>query len=321
MSEIPVIQRQTPMARKKRQGNGLALLCFALGISVALVLLATPIVPTMLSKFIADEEIDLQDESIEVLQRRLSRVGKLDPVQAELLTKELARVHRYEQQLRKRAAALDAVLKDALELDYNQFGKVEPLQESKLNGKNNDMGIGGGKEPVSPIVKLPSRSKAAKKRAGKVEHSDLVNLMEYQTEQLSHLPLGAPVNARVSSNYGMRRSPFSRRHRMHHGIDFSVDRRTTVRATGDGVVKEAGYIGAYGRTVVIDHGNGYETLYGHLQKVSVKVGTTVCRGERIGLAGSTGRSTGPHVHYEVRLDGKPTNPKTLVELASFLSLI
>ena len=95
----------------------------------------------------------------------------------------------------------------------------------------------------------------------------------------------------------------------------------TVSATADGVVKKAGYIGAYGRTVVIDHGNGYETLYGHLSKVSVRVGHKVCRGERIGLAGSTGRSTGPHVHYEVRADGKPIDPTPLVELASLLKLI
>ena len=151
--------------------------------------------------------------------------------------------------------------------------------------------------------------------------NNLPRLLQYQIDQLSRLPLGAPVQGRISSRCGHRISPFSRRRQMHHGIDFAIDYKTTVEATADGIVKKAGHIGAYGRTVVVDHGNGYQTLYGHLSKITVKVGDTICRGERLGLVGSTGRSTGPHLHYEIRSDDKAIDPSTLLELATFLRFI
>ena len=135
------------------------------------------------------------------------------------------------------------------------------------------------------------------------------------------MPLGAPVQGRLSSGFGSRYSPFSGRTQSHQGVDFSVDRESTVLATADGIVLNAGWKGAYGNTVIIKHGSRVETLYGHLSRILVKPGQRICRGQEIALVGSTGRSTGPHVHYEVRIDGDAIDPSKFVKLASFFRLL
>ncbi len=100
-----------------------------------------------------------------------------------------------------------------------------------------------------------------------------------------------------------------------------MDRLSSVVATADGMVINAGPKGDYGNAVVIKHRNGFETLYAHLAKVDVKPGEKICRGEQVGLVGTTGRSTGPHLHYEVRVDGNPRNPEPFIEVASFARLL
>jgi murein DD-endopeptidase MepM/ murein hydrolase activator NlpD len=112
----------------------------------------------------------------------------------------------------------------------------------------------------------------------------------------------------VMSGFGMRLHPIHHVMKMHKGMDFSADQGTAIQATGDGEVIEAGVKAGYGNCVVISHGYGYETLYGHMYKVGVKTGQTVKKGQFIGLVGSTGQSTGPHCHYEVHLNNKEINP-------------
>ncbi|MGI9463333.1 MAG: M23 family metallopeptidase [Aestuariivirgaceae bacterium] len=117
--------------------------------------------------------------------------------------------------------------------------------------------------------------------------------------------------ARISSGFGMRRHPILGYTKMHAGIDFAVPRGTPIRAAGSGVVKLAKWRGAYGRTVQIKHAKGYSTLYAHMHRIAsgLRPGTRVRQGQVIGYVGSTGRSTGPHLHYEVRLNNKRINPK------------
>ncbi len=122
------------------------------------------------------------------------------------------------------------------------------------------------------------------------------------------MPALWPVNGQLTSFFGMRRDPFSGLGEFHPGVDIVVNIGTPVRATADGRVTVAGWNGGYGLAVVVNHGNGLETLYGHLSKVAYLVGQEVRKGEIVGYSGATGRATGPHVHYEVHVSGAPVNP-------------
>lgn len=113
---------------------------------------------------------------------------------------------------------------------------------------------------------------------------------------------------RVSSSFGYRRHPVSRRVKSHTGIDLAASTGTRLYAADSGQVVFSGWRGGYGRCIVIDHHNGYQTLYGHLSRTLVSSGANVRRGATIGLVGSTGVSTGPHLHFEVRQNGRPVNP-------------
>ena len=123
------------------------------------------------------------------------------------------------------------------------------------------------------------------------------------------MPLAPPVRgASISSRFGYRDDPFLHRPAMHAGLDFIAPEGTDVRATGAGVVVSAGWNGGYGQMVAIEHAAGMSTRYAHLSAIQVRPGTQVAEGDIIGRVGSTGRSTGPHLHYETRRNGEPVNP-------------
>ena len=125
---------------------------------------------------------------------------------------------------------------------------------------------------------------------------------------VSSTPTVAPVRGLLNSGFGARRDPFTGEDAFHAGLDISTLRHEPVLATASGVVVRSGWRGDYGKAVEIDHGNGYRTIYGHMDAIFVREGQKVQRGERVGLVGSTGRSTGPHLHYEVRLGDRILNP-------------
>jgi murein DD-endopeptidase MepM/ murein hydrolase activator NlpD len=118
----------------------------------------------------------------------------------------------------------------------------------------------------------------------------------------------APCSGRITSRFGYRVHPITRVYKLHTGVDISVPSGTPVRAAGDGVVIISGWNGPYGYAVVIDHGGGVSTLYGHCSRLLVGVGKQVQKGDVIAKSGSTGYSTGPHVHFEKRVNGTPVNP-------------
>lgn len=134
------------------------------------------------------------------------------------------------------------------------------------------------------------------------------------------VPSEKPVRtAAFTSGYGVRSDPFQGRSAMHAGIDLAGPVGTPIYATADGVVTTAGYnSGGYGNLIKIDHGRGIETRYGHLSSLSVREGARVKRGDVIGRMGSTGRSTGSHLHYEVRVDGKAVNPIPFMKSTDYL---
>lgn len=128
-------------------------------------------------------------------------------------------------------------------------------------------------------------------------------------KRISKIPSIKPVSSGfLNSSFGYRKDPIDNVMRFHHGQDFSVQTGTPILAPAAGVVKRAYYAGGFGNHIKLDHGNGYTTLFAHLSKIKVKHGEKVERGDIIGLTGNTGRSTAPHLHYEIHHNGEPKNP-------------
>lgn len=143
-------------------------------------------------------------------------------------------------------------------------------------------------------------------------YDEIIGLCKQNDERLQCIPAIQPVSnkdlKRTASGYGRRIDPIYKTIKFHHGMDFSADTGTPVYATGDGTIKSSGWESGYGITIEIEHGFGYQTRYAHLSKTQVRRGQKVKRGEVIGLVGSTGKSTGPHLHYEVVNKGRKVNP-------------
>lgn len=141
---------------------------------------------------------------------------------------------------------------------------------------------------------------------------DVLNLAKSQKDRLKHIPSIQPVSDRylkhIASGYGTRIDPIYGTPRFHAGMDFSANIGTPVYATGNGTVTLADWKQGYGKCIMINHGYGYETLYAHLSEYNVRAGQKVVRGEQIGEVGNTGKSTGPHLHYEVHVRGQVDNP-------------
>lgn len=142
---------------------------------------------------------------------------------------------------------------------------------------------------------------------------ELTELAKTQEVRMENIPAIQPVLnkdlTRVASGYGWRIDPVYHTKRFHHGMDFTAPTGTEVYATGNGTISFVGWKQGYGNTVMVDHGFGYETLYAHLYKGLVRVGQKVKRGDIIALVGNTGKSTGPHLHYEVHLQDKAVDPR------------
>lgn len=144
-------------------------------------------------------------------------------------------------------------------------------------------------------------------------YDDINKMINDKEKLLAAIPAIQPVSnkdlTRIASGFGTRIDPVYKVTKFHAGLDFTAPQGTPIYATANGVVKEAEYnTGGFGNMVLVDHGFGYETLYGHMYRVKTKKGSAVKRGEVIGYVGSTGKSTGPHCHYEVHKNGEPVDP-------------
>jgi hypothetical protein len=139
--------------------------------------------------------------------------------------------------------------------------------------------------------------------------SEIQDKIETDEDRMQYIPSIIPVKgARFTDGYGYRRDPFTGYRRFHYGADFSAPTGTEVYATADGVVKRVRRRSGYGKTIEVDHGYGYLTIYGHLHDYNVRRGQKVKRGDVIATVGNTGRSTAPHLHYEVQVEGRPVDP-------------
>ena len=144
-------------------------------------------------------------------------------------------------------------------------------------------------------------------------YDEIIEMAKNQEIRMENIPAIQPVLnkdlTRVASGYGMRIDPVYHVRKFHQGMDFTAPTGTEVFATGNAKVKFSGWKQGYGNTIILDHGFGYETVYAHLYKSLVRKGQKVRRSDIIGLVGNTGKSTGPHLHYEVRLNDRPVDPR------------
>lgn len=151
-------------------------------------------------------------------------------------------------------------------------------------------------------------------------HDQLMFRADRYLETILSIPLGSPVPGGViTSKFGRRQDPINKKRAFHDGVDIRGRRGTEIKATADGRIHSQGYDKGYGRFVIIDHGQGFRTMFGHLKKIMVKKGERIERGQVIGLLGNSGRSTGPHVHYEIRHRGRLVNPAKFMRIAKYMA--
>jgi murein DD-endopeptidase MepM/ murein hydrolase activator NlpD len=217
----------------------------------------------------------------------------------------------------RQIAALDAA-EDRMESRVRRMRGVFTdlgLDMAQLEGATPRASMGG---PFVP-VKLSASAGVFERQLYRI------NVTRAQVERLNRtlalVPYRKPVIGEVefTSGFGVRSDPFLGRPAMHTGLDFRAAMGDPVRATANGKVASAGWTGGYGRMVEIDHGNGLSTRYGHLSEINVRVGDQIKIGQVIGEVGSTGRSTGPHLHYETRIDGEAVDPQKFLRAGVRLS--
>lgn len=222
----------------------------------------------------------------------------------------------YEQQL--------ALLENQIEDLTRQVGDLEKTKRQIVElipVRPQRTGIGGQGGPMHLLSEFEWFAPEATERIGRLHDetwtlenqiTTLDRLWRLEREWLSRLPLQSPVleEHHVSSGFGFRRDPFTRSLARHEGIDFVAPTGTPVLASAPGRVTEARYWGPYGLMVEVEHAWGFSTRYAHLSRLSVRPGDEVAVGQQVGLLGNTGRSTGPHLHYEVRFRGRAINPVT-----------
>jgi murein DD-endopeptidase MepM/ murein hydrolase activator NlpD len=199
----------------------------------------------------------------------------------------------------------------------NSLEEVYESKSKRIRGVLADLGLDGKKTSVpppatgGPFVPLTLRKDAAAFERQLYR----VNVARAHLDRLSRTLVAVPVRKPISgetdlsSGFGVRSDPFLGRPAMHSGLDFRSDTGDPVRATANGRIESAGWNGGYGKMIEIDHGNGFSTRYAHLSEIEVKAGQTVRSGQIIGRVGSTGRSTGPHLHYETRIEGDAVDPQ------------
>ena len=259
---------------------------------------------------------------------REARLESRAPVAATPHTSQFAKVQGVDNVLVRLQTSLDQVegrqmaalssVEDGMESRVRRMRGVLTdlgLDMAQLEAATPRAGMGG---PFVP-VKLPSDAGAFERQLYRI------NITRAQVERLNRtltlVPYRKPVIGEVefTSGFGVRTDPFLGRPAMHTGLDFRAATGDPVRATANGKVVSSGWSGGYGRMVEIDHGNGLSTRYGHLSEIGVKVGDQIKIGQVIGAVGSTGRSTGPHLHYETRIDGEAVDPQKFLRAGVRLS--
>jgi murein DD-endopeptidase MepM/ murein hydrolase activator NlpD len=252
----------------------------------------------------------INDKSPPAASGRKAAIGNIDS----MVTRLASSLDRVETE---QAAALTSI-----ESSYD-------FKTRRIRGVLSELGIDAGKSAPNadatggPFVaaRLRSDSSAFERQLHRIglarAHVDQLN------RTLANVPVRKPVTGEIdpSSGFGMRIDPFLKSPAMHTGLDMRGEPGDPVRATANGTVTFAGWQGGYGKMVEIDHGNGVATRYGHLSSIDTEVGHTIKTGQIIGKVGTTGRSTGPHLHYETRIDGEAVDPQRFLRAGAKLGAV
>ena len=240
--------------------------------------------------FLSGEKFRTHEEAEKPVTEIRDRLGQLDSRQREFLDS-------YEQGQKQKIKAIAKSIR--------RLG-LQPRQVlSSVRKADNPNPMGG------PFLAAAPPNEAARKLNSQYRRIDrLLKEIEMYRLAVDAMPVGRPLPPRypMTSGFGMRRDPFRKAPAMHNGVDFRAPTGVPVKSTAAGRVVRAGTSAGYGKLVEIRHEHGIFTRYAHLSRIDVKVDQRISRNERIGRVGNTGRSTGPHLHYEIRVFGKPTNP-------------
>jgi len=240
---------------------------------------------------------------------------KRDTEELEIVAKDYNVLQQQLQQFLQKTGQLEERMQELEQLDneLRELLKEDPALKQTINRQDSQSSL--------TRQVLASRSGLDRQRALRQLHlleqkipeqeqslKELKDAVIERSERLCHTPSIYPVSGTISSRFGYRKSPFSSRQEFHDGLDIAAPYGSAVAAAADGVVTFAGYKTGYGRTVTISHGYGYETSYCHLSSTLVKTGQQVKKGQVIAKVGSSGRSTGPHLHYMVKVNGQLKDP-------------
>jgi murein DD-endopeptidase MepM/ murein hydrolase activator NlpD len=243
------------------------------------------------NKILRDENVQLRND-LKKIREKVTHVSAT-----------LDRVERFDQKLRSITLLSDPDRHLAI-------GPVGVMDSEDRDSPSARAMLGDVEEPNQLTGKLDSLSAEAARQEASLQ--ELQAYFEDQKSLLSSTPSVWPVRGWVTSDFGHRLDPFTAERIMHKGLDISTAFGTAVVAPSDGTVIFAGMEGGYGKVVVLDHGFGVKSRYGHLSDINCKVGDRIKRGDKIAAVGNTGRSTGPHLHYEVRVNGVPENPRKFI---------
>jgi murein DD-endopeptidase MepM/ murein hydrolase activator NlpD len=295
-----MIMPETATAEVRRMRVSRRLIVWAIGAVASFVLIAIVSVAWSLSLLSDAREA-------EVLRTENSTLrGEIDSLDHRLenVVQVVDRLEHFESKLRTLTMISDPERNLAM-------GPVEgPENETKAKKTTNELKRDLMTDKEAAIFTSANVGLAEKRAESVIAGAEKLSvLLEGQHALLSATPSRRPSRGYVTSLYGMRIDPFTGLTQLHSGIDFSARLGAPAHATGDGMVIFSGKQGAYGNLVEVDHGHGLVTRYAHLGKMHVKIGEKVKRGQAIAEIGNTGRSTGPHLHYEIRVNGIPQDPR------------
>jgi len=261
------------------------------------------------SYYFAGNYIRLLDETTELTELR--RQAKLQKIQVRKFSQqvkdfesEMSRLARFERKLRVVTALEDSP--NSLDKNWGvggPHGLTSHSFQSSLEKETLAMvqGLSGNLDLLTNQARIQT-----------ISFQEMDEFFKGQKSLLSAIPSIWPVRGWVTSRFGFRKSPFTGLPENHEGLDIAIRRGSPVRAPGDGVVISTGREYGYGKMIEIDHGYGFVTRFGHNSRYEVKAGDRVKRGQVIALTGNTGRSTGPHLHYEIIFNGVPVDPKNYI---------
>ncbi len=243
------------------------------------------------NKILRDENVQLRND-LKRIREKVTHIGTT-----------LDRVERFDQKLRAITLLSDPDRHLAI-------GPVGMMDSEDRDSPSARAMLGDVEAPAQLESRLEGLSAEAVRQEERLQ--ELQAYFEDQKSLLSSTPSIWPIRGWVTSDFGHRLDPFTAERIMHKGLDISGPFGAPVAAPSDATVIFAGMEGGYGKVVVLDHGFGVKTRYGHLSDINVKVGDRIKRGDKIAAVGNTGRSTGPHLHYEVRVNGVPENPRKFI---------